>query len=151
MKDRLCKACGRRYPAMMVECPACRMPAWMPRPPPLPAPMSTAEPEGWWGRYKALHIGPVACVRCRHVGARGHQRERRPSGAGTVFVLGIVGVLFAPLLGLALLMAAILLDLFGGKTLWHASCQACGSTEVVPVCTPEGRRIVEAADVTPRP
>lgn len=136
---------------MMVECPACRVPAWMPKPPPPPAPLSTAEPEGWWGRYKALHFGPVACVRCHHVGARGHKSETRSSGAGVVFALGIGGLFFVPLLGLALLVAAVLLALFGGKTTWHASCRACASTDVVPVCTPEGRRIVEAAAVNPPP
>lgn len=151
MKERLCRACRRRYPAMQIECPFCGVPAWMPPPPPPPAPMDTSTPESWWGRYKALHFGPVACVRCHHVGARGRLRETRPSGAGVVFVLGIVGVFFAPLLGVALLLAALLLDLFGGKTIWHASCQACGSTEVVPVCTPEGRRIVETMDADSQP
>ena len=123
-------------------------------PPPPPAPPSrvdTAAPESGWGRYKALHFGPVACMRCHHVGARGKQRETRSSGAGIVFALGLAGLFFVPMLGLALLLAALLLAVFGGKTIWHAACQGCGSTEVVPVCTPEGRRIVEAAEADPRP
>ena len=146
MRDRLCRACGRRYPAMQTECPDCGVPAWMPPPPAAPAPMGTSTPQGWWGGYKARHFGPVACVRCHYVGTRRQQRETRSSGAGVVFALGVAGLFFVPLLGLALLLAALLLAVFGGSTVWHASCRACGSREVVPVCTPEGRRIVERPD-----
>lgn len=103
-------------------------------------------PEDWWGRYKALNFGPVACVRCHHVGARGRRRETRSSGAGIVLALGVAALFFVPMLGLALLLAALLLALFGGQTIWHVSCKACGAADVVPVCTPEGRRIVEAMD-----
>lgn len=98
-----------------------------------------------------MHFGPVACVRCHHVGARGQQRETRSSGAGVMFALGIAGLFFVPLLGLALLLAALLLALFGGKTILHASCRACGSTEVVPVRTPEGRRIAETVNRDSQP
>lgn len=92
----------------------------------------------------------VACVRCHHVGPKGHQYETRSSGAGLVFILGLAALLFVPLIGLTLLLAAFLLGLFGGKTIWHASCRLCGATEVVPLSSPEGRRIAEAADADSR-
>ncbi len=147
MKERLCKSCRKRYPAMQTECPFCGVPAWMPPPPPAPPTrLDTSMPESWWGRYKALHFGPVACVRCHHVGARGRLRERHASGAGVVLALGIAGLLFMPLLGLMLLLAAGLLAVFGGAPTFRDNCKACGATDVVPICTPEGRRIVDSSD-----
>lgn len=97
----------------------------------------------WWDSYVSRHYGPVACTRCGHVGDRRSRANPRGPGLAIITVLGIVCLVFFTLVGLALLLTAAGVWLFTspGST---AVCRACGSPDVVPVDTPQGRRIAQS-------
>lgn len=95
---------------------------------------------GWWDTYVSRHYGPVACTRCGYVGDRRRRGNPRGPGIAIITALGIVCLVFFTLIGLALLITAALLLLFTSPGS-IVVCRSCGSTEVVPLDTPQGRRI----------
>lgn len=112
-----------------------------PDPPMLIDSFGAADPTAQLNQRLAPDPDALACTRCAHVGLPQYRSAQRGSGAGVLVALGIGFLLFVPFLGLALLLAAGLLWLLGAPAPSVAACSACSSTDVVPLNTPQGRRI----------